>query len=80
MTEPVTPETPDDDPRVEALQAAVDRVVSYEESAPRETIRTELDGAVAQAGVEVPDDVLERLVDAIDTGDGEHLDVRTFLA
>jgi len=80
MTEAVTPSTPDDDPRVEALQAAVDRVVSYEESAPRETIRTELDGAVSQAGLDVPDDVLERLTDAIDTGDGEHLDVRPFLA
>jgi hypothetical protein len=80
MTESVTPATPDDDPRVEALQAATDRVVSYEESAPRDTIRTELDGAVAQAGLDVGDDVLERLTDAIDAGDGEHLDVRPFLA
>ncbi|GAA1912136.1 hypothetical protein GCM10009737_12020 [Nocardioides lentus] len=78
MSEPVTPSTPDDDPRVEALQAAVDRVVSYEESAPAETVRAELDGAVAQAGLDVPDDVLARLTQHI-SDHGEHVDVRDFL-
>lgn len=58
------------DPRIEALQAAYDRVKSYGETATPEQIRAELDGAIDQVGVEVDDDVRARLADHIHRGGG----------
>ncbi len=59
-----------DDPRVEVLQAVYDRVSSYEESATPETIRQELDKAIAEAGVEVSDETRTRLTQHIDDRGG----------
>ena len=59
-----------DDPRVEVLQAVYDRVSSYEESATPETIRQELDKAIAEAGVEVSDETRARLTQHIDDRGG----------
>ncbi len=59
-----------EDPRVEVLQAVYDRVSSYEESAPPETIRAELDEAIEQAGIEVDDDTRRTLVQHIDDRGG----------
>lgn len=39
----------------EAQQAVVDRVLSWQEGAPAETVREELRKAAAEAGVEVDD-------------------------
>lgn len=69
MSENTDP-TEHDDPRVEALQAAYDRVNSWEETAPPETIRSELDEAIAQAGIEVSEQHRERLVQHISDGGG----------
>jgi hypothetical protein len=58
------------DPRLEALQAAYDRVNSWEETAPPQKIRAELDDAIDKAGVEVTDATRARLVDHISSGGG----------
>lgn len=59
-----------DSPRVEVLQAVYDRVSSYEESATPETIREELDKAIAEAGIEVSDETRTRLTQHIDDRGG----------
>jgi hypothetical protein len=58
------------DPRLEALQAAYDRVNSWEETAPPEKIRAELDDAIARAGVEVSEETRDKLVQHINDGGG----------
>ncbi len=67
-----------DDPRVEVLQAVYDRVNSYEESATPEMIRTELDQAIDQAGIEVSEETRRTLVQHIDDRGGRE-DVATLL-
>ena len=59
-----------DDPKLEALQAAYDRINSWEETAPPEKIRAFLDDAIDQAGVEVSEESRERLVQHIHDGGG----------
>lgn len=63
---------------VEVLQAVYDRVNSYEESAPPETIRRELDEALAQAGLDLDVDVRNRFVEHIDARGGRE-DVATLV-
>ena len=77
MTENNTP-AEHDDPRVDALQAAYDRVNSYEESSTPEQIRAELDGAIDQSGVEVSEETRQKLADHIAEGGGRE-DVATLL-
>ncbi|MEO5850879.1 MAG: hypothetical protein ABIQ15_00050 [Nocardioides sp.] len=67
------------DPRLETLQAVYDRVQSYEESATPEQIRSELDRALAKAGLDVSDETRQRLADHIHGGGG-HEDVAGLLA
>ena len=59
-----------EDPRVEALQAAYDRVNSWEETANPEKIRAELDDAIEKAGVDVSDETRQQLVAHISDGGG----------
>lgn len=76
MTETAPPSS--DDPRVEALQAAYDRVNSWQESATPEKIREELDRAIDEAGIEVSEETRQTLVQHIDDGGGRE-DVATLL-
>ncbi len=69
MTETSDP-TQSQDPRIEALQGAYDRVSSYEGTAPPEQLRAELDGAIDQVGVQVDDEARQRLADHIHRGAG----------
>ena len=69
MSEDQSP-TAHDDPRVELLQAVYDRVNSYEESATPEEIRTQLDEAIAEAGVDVSDGTRDRIATHIEQGGG----------
>ena len=78
MSEQSTGPSQSDDPRVEALQAAYDRVNSYEETATPEQIRAELDGAIDQTGVEVSEETRQRLADHISQGGGRE-DVASIL-
>lgn len=59
-----------DDPRVELLQAVYDRVNSWEETATPDQIREELDEAIDKAGLDVDDDVRDRIVTHIDDHGG----------
>ena len=54
----------------EAIQAVVDRVSSYQESAPEGTVEKELRDGFSEAGVEVPDSDVTKLVDAIEAERG----------
>ena len=68
----------DADPRVEVLQAVVDRIVSWQEGADDATIRTELDDALSQAGVELDDATKQRIVERV-SEESPHFDVREVL-
>ena len=58
----------DEAPEVQALQAVVDRVVSWQDGAPEGTVREELARGAERAGVEVPDRVLDELARRIHAG------------
>jgi hypothetical protein len=69
---------PLDDTRVTVLQAVVDRVTSWQDGADQETVRKELDSAIAASDVEVDDVLRERITNHI-VNDGSHVDVHEFL-
>jgi hypothetical protein len=58
------------DERIEAIQAVIDRVSSYQDGAPEGTVAKELREGFAEAGVEVSDDEVTRLADAIEEEHG----------
>ncbi len=66
------------DPRVAVLQAVVDRIVSWQEGADDATVRTELEDALSQAGVEVDEATKQRIVERV-SGETPHFDVREVL-
>ncbi len=84
MTDQPLDDVPGDDPgraedaRVGVLQAVVDRVVSWQEGADGATVRTELDDALTQAGVNVDEATKQRIVDRV-SGETPHFDVREVL-
>jgi hypothetical protein len=51
--------------KIEAIQAVVDRVTSWQDGATEGTVEKELRDGFAQAGVDVPDEDVRRLADAI---------------
>jgi hypothetical protein len=59
------------DDKTETVQAVVDRVSSYQDGATEGTIADELRRGLDEAGVEIPDDQLQRLADAIEDANGE---------
>ena len=67
-----------DDPRVEVLQAVVDRIVSWQEGTDEATVRTELDEALSQAGVDLDDASKQRIVERV-SSETPHFDVREVL-
>ena len=50
---------------LEAIQAVVDRVTSWQDGATEGTVEQELRGGFSEAGVDVPDDDVKKLADAI---------------
>ncbi|MGA8852375.1 MAG: hypothetical protein WB508_11735 [Aeromicrobium sp.] len=60
-----------DKDHLEAVQAVVDRVSSYQDGAPRNTIETELLHGFEEAGVNVPAEDVTRLAAAIDAENGD---------
>jgi hypothetical protein len=77
--ETVDQSTPDADPRLEVLQAVVDRVTSWQDGATEETIRAELEKALTESDVDVDESTRERIVSRI-YEDGEHFDVGEVLS
>jgi hypothetical protein len=55
---------------VQAVQAVVDRVSSYQESAPEGTVEKELRAGLQEAGVSLGDGDVTRLVEAIEADQG----------
>lgn len=76
--QPLEQITGDENPRIEVLQAVVDRIVSWQEGSDHQTIRKELDDALAEADVEVDEDTRERIVERV-SGETPHFDVREVL-
>ena len=66
--------------KVQVLQAVVDRVISWQEAADEQTVRKELDDALAESDVEVDTSVRDRIVAHIASRDAPHVDVRQFLS
>ena len=63
---------------LEAVQAVVDRVSSYQESAPEGTVETELRDGLAEAGVSLDDADVKKLVAGIEADSGA-VDARSVL-
>ena len=53
------------DEKMEAIQAVVDRVTSWQDGAPEGTVENELRDGFAEAGVDVSADDVKKLADAI---------------
>jgi hypothetical protein len=53
------------DEKMEAIQAVVDRVSSWQDGATEGTVEQELRTGLAEVGVDVTDDEVRRLTDAI---------------
>jgi hypothetical protein len=50
---------------LEAIQAVVDRVTSWQDGATEGTVEQELRDGFSEAGVDVPDEDVKKLADAI---------------
>lgn len=58
------------DEKMEAIQAVVDRVAAYQDGAPEGTVATEIRSGLAEAGVDVTDEDVEKLAGAIESEHG----------
>lgn len=59
-----------DPEKLEAVQAVVDRVGAYQDGAPEGTVEGELRKGAGEAGIELSDDEITRLAEAIEKNDG----------
>jgi hypothetical protein len=59
----------DDDQADEAVQAVVDRVLSWQAGAPEETVLEELQSGLRQIGADMPSDWLARTAHEISNAD-----------
>ena len=66
------------DERTEAVQAVVDRITSYQATATDGTVEKELREALTEAGVDLSDDEVTRILDAVDKSE-ERVDVADLL-
>lgn len=79
MTDETVDRTGVDEAKVTALQGVVDRLASWQDGAEEKTLRQELDEGLDEAGIDVEDDVRERIVAHL-REDAGHVDARTFLS
>jgi hypothetical protein len=56
-----------DDERMQAIQAVVDRVTSWQDGAPEGTVAEELRDGAAKVGVDLSDDEITKLADEIES-------------
>lgn len=59
-----------DNDKIAAVQAVVDRVGSYQEGATEGTVETELRSALAETDLDLTDDQVTKLADAIESEHG----------
>ena len=64
--------------KVDAVQAVVDRITSWQDGATEETVRSELLRGLAEAHVDVPSDFVEEVVRRV-RGGSEHFVVEPLL-
>ena len=57
--------------QLEAIQNVVDRVGAYQDGAPEGTVEKELRSGLTEAGVEVADQDVVTLAEAIESADGD---------
>ncbi len=57
--------------RTEVVQAVVDRMTSYQDAATEGTVEKELREALGETDVDLSDDDVSALVDAIEKGEGK---------
>jgi hypothetical protein len=79
MTDETVDQPNVDEAKVAALQAVVDRLASWQDGAEEKTLRQELDEGLDEAGIDVEEDVRERIVEHL-REDASHVDARTFLS
>jgi hypothetical protein len=79
MTDETAAQPDVDEAKVAALQGVVDRLASWQDGAEEKTLREELDEGLDEAGIDVADDVRERIVEHL-RGDASHVDARQFLS
>lgn len=65
--------------QVEAVQAVVDRIVSWQDGATEDTVREELEKGLAQSGVHVPDGFVDEVVRRVADEETAHFDVAPLL-
>lgn len=65
-------------PKVEAVQAVVDRITSWQDGATEETVRDELQKALSEADLEVPSSFVDAVVQRV-RDNTEHFDVEPLL-
>jgi hypothetical protein len=78
MSENVDREGQQDDPRIAVLQAVVDRITSWHEGSDEQTVRAELDSALAGSDLDVDEATRQRIVERV-TAESPHFDVREVL-
>lgn len=78
MTDETVDQAGVDEAKVAALQAVVDRLASWQDGAEEKTLRQELDEGLAESGIDIEDDVRERIVEHL-RENPTHVDARTFL-
>lgn len=66
------------DERTEAIQAVVDRITSYQASAPEGTVEKELREALDETDLELSDEEVSKIVDAVEKSE-ERVDVAGLL-
>lgn len=64
---------------LEAIQAVVDRVSSYQESAPDGTVEKELRDAFDEAGIDLEPAEITTIADAIEAEDDDAVDAAALL-
>ena len=70
--------TADRAPKVEAVQAVVDRITSWQDGATEETVRSELLKALGEADLDVPAPFVDAVVARV-RDNTEHFDVEPLL-
>lgn len=61
----MTPTGEEHEAKLEAAQAVVDKVTSWQHGAEEETVREELDKGLAEAEVDLPSDTVDALTEQI---------------
>lgn len=59
------------DTELEAIQAVVDRVSSYQDGAPEGTVAAELRKGLDEAGIDLDESEIDKLADAVEAEHGE---------